>query len=231
MHRCRLSWHFLLICIWKLITSVSLACITLHRCWIVRQEKKQPHRSNDTELQNRGGYQPAQPDEPGHNGMYAQNNRSGFWSEVEEKKHKAKVQLAPLWWLLLYLSGTIVGMVGLFALLWTAFREDATIQHLTYGFGAVLAIVPILVAIFWYVHHLDKLDESKGGMGQLMSAFWQTLGGGFVAFVAVFGVFSSLYSDLVLGSIANNLFGMPSDDFAPLYWAWFIAKRLPLLSL
>ncbi|KAH7381433.1 hypothetical protein DE146DRAFT_286036 [Phaeosphaeria sp. MPI-PUGE-AT-0046c] len=234
MHRCRLSWHFLLICVWKLITSVSLACITLHRCIIIRRQTEAETSDTDMELPRRNGYEPTQTDEPYHHGMYAQNNdRSGFFSEiqVETNTDRTKKQLAPLWWLVLYLSGTIVGMVGLCSLLWTTFRKDATIRHLTYGFGAAMAIIPILVAIFWYVHHLDKMDKNKGGSRACMSAFGQTLGGGFVAFIAVFGVFSSLYSDLVLGSIANNLFGMPSDDFAPLYWAWFVAKRLPLLSL
>lgn len=256
MHRCRLSWHFLLICIWKLVTSVSLACITLHRCWIIRKEGKPSQGRKDTELQQLGGYQPAQTYESYNNGMYAQNdsrsglsspdaqfrnnpygnipsaqnnNRSGMFSRDELTNGNPRPRdTAPLWWLVLYLSGTIVGMVGLCSLLWTTFRKDATIRHLTYGFGAVLAIIPILVAIFWYVHHLEMSEQGKRGF---LLAVWQTLSGSFVAFVAVFGVFSSLYSDLVLGSIANNLFGMPSDDFAPLYWAWFIAKRVPLLSL
>jgi hypothetical protein len=41
VNRCRLSWHFVLICIWKLLTSVSLACITIHRCIVIRREKLQ----------------------------------------------------------------------------------------------------------------------------------------------------------------------------------------------
>jgi putative effector of murein hydrolase LrgA (UPF0299 family) len=222
MHRCRLSWHFLLICIWKLVTSVSLACITIHRCLIIRRDLKPS---------NRHGYQQAMTNEPYNNAMYEQpRNSSAFFSQdnIKSTNRNDRKNLTPLWWLTLYLSGTIVGMVGLCSLLYTAFRHDKTIRHLTYGFGAAMAIIPLLVAIYWYIQHLEK---AEGGSRVCMSAFWHTLGGAILAFTAVFGFFSSLYSDLVLGSIADNLFGLPSVDFAPLYWAWFIAKRLPMLSL
>lgn len=218
MHRCRLSWHFLLICIWKLVTSVSLACITIHRCLIVRREQ----------LSNHHHYQPALALESYNNGIYTQqHNPSAFFSQPSKNTFSGKNR-NPLWWLILYLSGTIVGMVGLCSLLYTTFRQDPTVRHLTYGFGAAMAIIPLLVAIYWYIHHLEL---PEGGSRVCMSAFWHTFGGAILAFTAVFGFFSSLYSDLVLGSIADNLFGLPSTDFAPLYWAWFIAKRLPLLSL
>jgi hypothetical protein len=64
----------------------------------------------------------------------------------------------------------------------------------------------------------------------LILATTNTFKGAFVAFVAVFGFFSTLYADLILGAIADNLLGLPSADFAPLYWLWFVAKRLPMLS-
>lgn len=215
MHRCRLSWHFLLICIWKLVTSVSLACITLHRCLITRREAQEAH---DHEAQV--------PLRSQHGQMYGQGrNPSWFIQPVAQPQHK---DITPLWWLILYLAGTIVGMVGLCSLLYTTFRKDQTIRNLTYGFGTAMGIIPILVAIYWYTQHLNL---PNGGHRVCMSAFWHALGGSILAFIAVFGFFSSLYSDLVLGAIANNLFGLPSQDFAPLYWAWFIAKRLPMLSL
>jgi hypothetical protein len=227
MHRCRLSWHFLLICIWKLVTSVSLACITLHRCLIVRREHKLRNEKQipeviQVESSGRHPYQPVLGDEP----YDPAHSRSGFFSPPGEYVAKSKIP-PPLWWLVLYLAGTIVGMVGLGALLYTTFRHDRTIRLLTYGFGGAIALIPILVAIYWFQQHLDLPD---GGWSVYKSAFWKTFGGGIIAFTAAFGFFSSLYSDLVLGSIADNLFGLPLKDFAPLYWAWFLAKRLPMLS-
>lgn len=209
MHRCRLSWHFLLICIWKLVTSVSLAIITIHRCIIIRRIKKE----SATRLGR-------------HVECYNSADSSGFFSDSEPQEPTRR-NYAPLWWLILYLAGTIIGMVGLCSLLYTTFRKDTTIRHLTYGFGAAMAILPMMVAIYWFVRHLDR---KEGGGRVCFSAFWQTFGGAILAFTAVFGFFSSLYSDLVLGAIADNIYGWPNRDFAPLYWAWFVAKRLTLLS-
>jgi hypothetical protein len=208
MNRCRLSWHFLLICIWKLLTSVSLACITIHRCIVIRREEPQ----SGTEDAERAG----NPQEDAHD------------TSRHSRIIHAKIDLTPLWWLLLYLAGTIVGMVGLCSLLYTTFRQDETIRSLTYGFGGALAIIPVLIAIYWFQRSLS--DDKKGGRKAFLLAFRNTFGGAFLGFIAVFGFFSSLYSDLVLGTIANNITGLPSQDFAPIYWAWFIAKRLPLLS-
>lgn len=38
------------------------------------------------------------------------------------------------------------------------------------------------------------------------------------------------YSDLVLAAITGNTFGSPSGDVAVLYWAYFIAHRLPMFA-
>lgn len=227
MQRCRLSWHFLLICIWKLITSVSLACITLHRCMILRK-KGPPAENKDIELLGRRHhYQPARDHDPNDNGMYAHaSNRSGCFSNVSQEQTSIK-HPAVFAWFILYVAGTIIGMVGLGSLLYTTFRDDQTIRKLTYGFGAAIVILAVSVAIYWYSRHSQR---SKGGFSGYVLAVSQVLGGSFLAFTVAFGFFCPLYSDLVLGKIADNIFGLPSQDFAPLYWAWFIAKRLPLLS-
>ncbi|KAF2623500.1 hypothetical protein BU25DRAFT_349931 [Macroventuria anomochaeta] len=141
--------------------------------------------------------------------------------------HQGKNNRRPLLWLLLYLAGTAVGMTGLCSLLWTSFRQDQTVRNLTYGFAAPMILIPVLVAIHWFVKHLDL---KEGGGAVWLSAILSTLAGAVVAFATVFSFFSALYGDLVLGAIADNLLGLPSADFAPLYWVWFIAKRLPMLS-
>ena len=209
IHRCRLSWHFILISIWKLVTSVSVACISIHRCIIVRQERKSQGQapSNSLELAERGSTQS---------------------SRRDHSRKDEKTDLSPLLWLILYLAGTVIGMIGLCSLLWTSFRQDQAVRRLTYGFAAPLVIIPSLVAIYWYT---ENCFGSKGGRHGCTKAYRQTFHGALVAFVAVFGFFSALYGDLVLGVIADNVLGLPSADFAPLYWVWFIAKRLPLLSI
>lgn len=221
IHRCRLSWHFVLISIWKLVTSVSLACISIHRCILVRrsskaQERGEHHQLQDLDHDHDIRYEPRRQ-------LYHQHNNGPQGHNIVQGQEDR----APLWWLLLYLAGTVVGMVGLRALLWTTFRQNKTVERLTYGFAVPVILAPILVGVYWFQRDLGR---SRGGGKVLVSAYLHTLGSGVLAFVAVFGFFSALYSDLVLGAIAENLLGLPSADYAPLYWLWFIAKRLPLLS-
>ena len=40
-----------------------------------------------------------------------------------------------------------------------------------------------------------------------------------------------IYSDWALGMMTGNISGLPSGDVAPLYWSYFVGKRLPMLSL
>ncbi len=237
MQRCRLTWHFILICVWKLVTSVSLACVTLHRCIITRRNSQDTHGHEDRvplRYHNPNGF-PHDPYLPHnapygnapHGQMYQQGQNPSFFQPGAQSRH-SREDFTPLWWLVLYLAGTIVGMVGLCSLLYTTFRYDQTIRQLTYGFGVAIIIIPVLVAIYWYMQHLEN---PNGGGRVCMSAFWHSVGGGILAFTATFGFFSAIYSDLILGTIANNIIGVPSEDFSALYWSWFLAKRFPLLSL
>lgn len=222
--RCRLSWHFVLISIWKLVTSVSVALICIHRCIITRREKKRPRVAvNGTthhpfQYSNYQNHQILHPN--GDDPITQFSNRNSATS-------RDKVDLTPLLWLLLFLAGTIVGMVGLGALLWENFRHDKTIRHLTYGFAAPMVVIPGLVAAYWYTEHCCGPSNGRRG---LQKAYRHTFRGALAAFVAVFGFFSALYGDLVLGVIAENIMGTPTGDVAPLYWIWFVAKRFPLLS-
>jgi hypothetical protein len=236
IHRCRLSWHFILIGVWKLVTSVSLACVTLHRCFIARREDKDrarnapmsrtPHlqMAQSTQYSPLGSPNPT----PNPQAMYKQGNNSTALTFFTDTSHPPlRKDYTPLYWLVLYLAGTVCGMTGLLALVYTSFRHNRLIRNLSYGFAAPAIVLPLLTAVFFYKKHLEL---PNGGYEVLISTYKQTTGGALISLIAVFGVFSALYSDLVLGAIADNLFGLPSGDFAPLYWAWFVAKRVSLLS-
>lgn len=227
MYRCRLSWHFLLISIWKLVTSVSVACIAIHRCLILRREDRRPsppsHESVFQHEDYSSGYLLQSPYPRPSNGP-----RQISQSSDNHPRNSKKTNLAPLHWLFLYLAGTVVGMTGLCSLLWTSFREDKAVQHLTYGFAAPMVIIPVLVAIYWYGEHC--FGGTSGCCG-LLTAYEHTFKSACVAFVVMFGFLSALYGDLILGVIADNVTGFPSSDIAPLYWVWFIAKRVPMLSI
>jgi hypothetical protein len=48
--------------------------------------------------------------------------------------------------------------------------------------------------------------------------------------ILCFGLFGALYCDWILAAIARNWAGLPSNDIAVLFWVYFLAKRLPMLS-
>ena len=48
--------------------------------------------------------------------------------------------------------------------------------------------------------------------------------------ILFFGLFSAFYCDWVLAALERNYSGIPSSDIAILYWMYFVAKRLPMLS-
>jgi hypothetical protein len=46
----------------------------------------------------------------------------------------------------------------------------------------------------------------------------------------LFWLFGAFYCDWILAAIAENWAGLPSSDIAFLYWIYFAAKRMPMLS-
>lgn len=226
IHRCRLTWHFILIAVWKLVTSVALSCITIHRAWLSRREQN-GHTYNRVSRQNL--HPPQSTSYNPHTDLYRQSNASklSMWSS-DNGTTTTETNKAPLYWFILYFAGTITGMTGLLALNWTSFRHNHDVRSLTYGFGVTMFIIPCLAAAYWYMKHVAN---GEGGGRAYTSAIRDMFKSSCVASAAAFGFFSALYCDLVLGAIAQNWSGMPADDFAPLYWAWFVAKRFPMLSI
>ena len=49
--------------------------------------------------------------------------------------------------------------------------------------------------------------------------------------IVFFGLFGAFYCDWILAAVARNWAGLPSNDIAVLFWVYFVAKRLPMLSL
>jgi hypothetical protein len=48
--------------------------------------------------------------------------------------------------------------------------------------------------------------------------------------ILFFGLAAAFYCDWILAAIAENWAGLPSNDIAVLFWFYFVAKRLPMLS-
>jgi hypothetical protein len=122
--------------------------------------------------------------------------------------------------LMLYGVGTLMGFVGLVALIKDAWYIPK-LRHLTYGFVAVVAAVSVFIGIIVY----NARENSRFRMG-----FFASIGTAIVVFAAG----AVIYSDWALAIIAGNLIGTPDGNnilVNVLYWSYFVAKRLPMFSM
>jgi hypothetical protein len=121
------------------------------------------------------------------------------------------------WCLAIYIPGVVVGFVGLGPLVKQSWHNPA-VGIITYVLGGMVVVLGIAVAV------VSMFSSTDGGV--VMSWCWGLLG-----CLLGCGFLGVLYSDWILGSIAEDLVGLPSSDNAILYWTYFVAKRLPLLSI
>ncbi|KAH8682767.1 hypothetical protein BGZ60DRAFT_398709 [Tricladium varicosporioides] len=217
--RCHARWQFIVMAVWKLDLSIALGCLTYHAATLVELRPKIVRRSaysalNSVEDLNEG----------------SQTNNTG-----PKKKSGARI----LWWLLLYVPGVIAGLVGLLSLVSQEIKHNRQVLYITIAFGSVIFIAIVLMLIVALCIFRDLRDTStkeeetgkKNGKKDVALFFGMS---GFAIFAAGFSgmaVLGAFYSDWILGAFAENLKGVPSSDNAPLYWSYFIAKRLPGLSI
>jgi hypothetical protein len=121
------------------------------------------------------------------------------------------------WCLVIYAPGIVIGFAGLGPLVKQNWH-NYEVGIMTYALGGLLVVLGIGVAIYC-------MFTSKSG-GVVESWCW-----GLLACVCGCGILAVLYSDWILGAIAGDLAGYPSSDNAVLFWTYFVAKRLPLLSI
>jgi hypothetical protein len=170
MSNCRNSWPFVLISFWKLTLSFSLNFVGILQCG--KTESK--------------GY-----------------GNDGFSLNVF------------MFGTALYWIGCVVGAVGILTVVRETLQQNHGLQIATYVFIAVTAsglVVGLLVGVF------------VGG-----SACYGIL---FAPGAVIFSflVAAVFYSDWVLAAVERNWMGVPASDNKFVYWLYFMAKRLPLLS-
>lgn len=173
--RCRNRWQFVLIAVWKICLSATLALSTFTVAILSKL------------------------DDP--------------WAEPRDRSEIAEGSTP---WLILYVLGLIIGLVGLGSLVKETW-DDHTIRVITYAFGGVCLGGVAIAAIIGLIGACGDGDASWLAAAPTVC----------IVGVVILGV---LYSDWILGVIAGNLAGVPSGDIRILYWAYFAAKRLPMLT-
>ena len=131
-------------------------------------------------------------------------------------KQRGKKTTRSAAWLILYIPGLITGFVGLFPLVKENWANNV-VRDVTYAFvGTIIGASLVGAAFYLFAGEGSTAGFSLYGVGSALMAI---------------GILGVLYSDWVLGAIAENLGGTPSGDSVILYWTYFVVKRLPLLSI
>ncbi|KAF8660096.1 hypothetical protein AX16_001654 [Volvariella volvacea WC 439] len=124
-------------------------------------------------------------------------------------------------WCLFYIPGMIAGMAGTLSLV-SQNTHIGFVKVLT-GIFSALVVLGVLIAIAYGYGRRDPM------MAYPAEAI-KPLGRSIIVGVGTFTVLSAFYSDWVLGAMTDNLFGMPVEQNAARFWAYYIAKRLPMFS-
>jgi hypothetical protein len=124
-------------------------------------------------------------------------------------------------WLILYVAGTIVGLVGVIILVREAWADIADVRIISYVFVAVFGCIMIII----FFVSFEKVTVTGGGKRWGWFMFPPAAAFSIVVFTAVF------YSDLILGAVSGNLAGVPNSEASVIYWLYFVFKRVPLFTI
>jgi hypothetical protein len=143
--------------------------------------------------------------------------------DAETKKQSEKSYRKLFWWILLYFLGWLPGFVGLMDLVREYYATIPRLQTISIVFlsvagGCTLMAVLLFVIPQWRGNNSARI--MAGGVAALV--FWAAV---------VMTILSALYSDWALGAMDGDLSGTPEGSNKFLYFLYWAAKRLPMLSV
>jgi hypothetical protein len=140
-------------------------------------------------------------------------------SEAEAKNPFNKI----LWWGFVYFPGAITGFVGIMDLVRQYFTSTPQLQTISFVFLGVAGGCTLMIFMFVFITKWD-------GKNFVSSIFGSVYVGIVWAFV-ILTILTALYTDWALGAIDGDLAGNPTDNNEVLYFLYWAAKRLPMISL
>ncbi|KAK0627467.1 hypothetical protein B0T14DRAFT_474270 [Immersiella caudata] len=210
MVRCRNTWPFILIAVWKQVFSTTLTVMAVHAA---------------REPQNRPQHRPQH--------RYPPRNYNVILEQPNYQERFRNIW----WWCIPYSLGAIVGAVGILALVKNNISSNHQLQIITGVFGGVgLVLVLADVGIYWLASRRSGQDELRyyGGdseIGKLVAKAANSILVLVGASLFVGTLLFAFYSDWALAALAGDIVGRPTRDNAVYYWLYFAAKRLPMLSI
>lgn len=244
--RCRFHWPFVLIAIWKTSFSLTITCTGIHTSFNVRRLYQKRSTTEAMRQQALRKHETIEQQNKEEEQKYSERKlecidpnawfwtRAMQWMSVPGPKIQGLPTIPPeqnpvrsgdygysaVLWLVIYLFSVIIGLVGLIAVVvnnWP--NRTRAMEIICEVFGGCAALVVVL-ALLLALYHGD-LDI----VPFICCA----------AVVTVTAFLSALWSDFILAAISvrdgGSWLGVPSSGNTELFWAYFIAKRLPFFSL
>ncbi|KAK4168404.1 hypothetical protein QBC43DRAFT_310189 [Cladorrhinum sp. PSN259] len=234
MARCRRTWPFILIAVWKLVLSVTLTGMTIQAALETSEIPKPPkdimasftptyypmYSYSTSSMNARGQYQELH--KSTSTVTLRTMNEDGEPVERSVSLPQGKGRYHRVWyWFPLYFVGSVIGFVGIMNVVGKHIGENQKVKIITGAFGGVTLIVVLAVLVACWL-----FMSGSGCFGTVGVSF--VAGAGVAVFVL--SVLFAFYTDWVLAALAGDLVGTPSGDNAVFYWTYFAAKRLPMLS-
>ena len=234
--RCRNSWQFMLLAVWKLMLSITAAAITIHAGHISRkirlgnlgQHYTQPEATGWTpdgqyaltESRKNLVEPNVQELRSSYNGSYHNNDENNA-NVTQPKVHNPYRQV--LWWGFLYFPGAVTGFVGIMSLVREYFAVTPTLQTITYIFIGIASGGTLVIAVIFFFTNWDGANFFR--------SFFQSTWVGLVWAFVILTILSALYTDWALGAMNGDITGTPAPGNEILYYIYWAAKRLPMFSI
>jgi len=205
--RCRASWSFILISVWKILLSFSVCVSSIHAA--VRTMKVY------------GAWKDAMEGDEWRRHRVRRRQKGAFkrfWSGYDDVPHGKYSGV--LGWLAFVVVGNIIGMAGIGPLVRQSWNDIPKLRTLSYVFIGVSACIMALSFLYGCLvpprSEDGKISRSMGGV------FAFLLSAGAASFLVPF------YIDWALAVMVGDLAGLPTSENMILYWSYFVAKRLPM---
>ncbi|GAB1316478.1 hypothetical protein MFIFM68171_06688 [Madurella fahalii] len=221
MVRCRSTWGFILVAVWKLVLSVTLTSMTIHAARMIYDTPKPPKTAADTT--------PITDEAPPpyihawHGVNFTEYQRIQE-AEAITNHPQYKQQFTRIWyWTIFYFLGAVLGFVGICNIVSKHLPSNQQLRIVTGVFGGLVLFIMLCVAVLCFC----AMSGKTGCMGKL--GFSVLVCGAVTVFVLT--VLFAFYTDWALAALAGgDLIGRPGGENAAVYWAYFAAKRLPMVS-
>lgn len=222
MVRCRSTWGFILVAVWKLVLSVTLTGMTIHAAHMIYDVPKPP-KADAPGVSPATGETPPTYITPWHSANLTKYQRIQE-AEAITNHPEYKGQFVRIWyWTLFYFLGAVLGFVGICNIVSKHLSSNQQLRIVTGVFGGLVLFIMLCVAVLCFC----AMSGKTGCMGKL--GFSVLVCG--VVTVFVLTVLFAFYTDWALAALAGgDLVGRPGGENAAVYWAYFAAKRLPMVS-